>query len=284
MVSPAMGSGHDRIMDAEQLDLFLWRGAAPVRRAASEDPPAVEQLDDPALVAALADAGLADAPRLAVEAGRRRLVAAIPALVTLCRLLTGFGAHHPVPEQVAALEALRAIDGTDAARAVAQLICEGAFLGRTLAIAVAAAARLHARLAPATVRALLRDPDPQIRVAACRCARPAPGVAEVLIELVGDLHRDVSAAATCALGLMGRNEARSELQRLIRDRPSAEVIDALATLGDEDAIALLARLGRARPELAPTVLLALDAMEHPRADRAAAALRAWSSDHGAQLS
>jgi hypothetical protein len=270
-------------MDAEQLDLFLSSGAAPVRLAGTADPPAVEQLDDAALLTALADAGLADAPRLAAEAGRRRLVAAIPALVTVCRRLTGFGKHHPVPEQVAALEALCAIDGGDAARAVARLICEGAFLGRTLAMAVAAAVRLHARLPPATVQALLRDPDPQVRVAACRCARPAPGVAEVLIELAGDLHRDVAAAATCALGLMGRNEARSGLQQLIRDRPSADVIDAVATLGDEDAIALLARLGRTRPELAPTVLLALDAMEHPRADRAAAALRAWSSSHGAQV-
>jgi len=265
-------------MDAEQLDLFKSNGPGARSSLAADAVPAAEDLDDAALIAALPGAGLAGAPALTAEAGRRRLVAAIPALEALSRRLIGFGQDRPIPEQVAALGALLAIGGHPSASAVARLIAGGTFLGPTLAVAVATAVRLNATLPPATVLALLRHPEPQIRREACGCARPGPGIAEILIDLFGDLHSDVSTAAACALGRMGRTEARSALRHLIGDRPSAEVIEALAAVADEDDIVLLARLGRARPDLAPTALASLDGIESPRADRAAEALRRWLSD------
>jgi len=266
-------------MDAEQLDLFesVVAGAAPFPAV---DAPAAETLDDAALIAALPDAGLAGAPALAAEAGRRRLAAAVPALEVLCRRLTGFGRDRLIPEQVAALGALLAIGGQRSADAVARLIAGGAFLGPTLAVAVETAARLNATLPPATVLALLRHPEPQVRGAACRCARPGAGVAEILIDLAEDLNPDVAAAATCALGRMGRTEARSALRHLVGARPSAEAIDALAAVADEDDIVVLSRLGRARPDLAAAVLGSLDGIDGPRADNAAQALRRWLSDRG----
>jgi len=267
-------------MGAEQLDLFQsndpWAGSSRVVDVV----PAAEDLDDEALVAALPDAELAGAPVLAAEAGRRRLAAAVPALEALCRRLTGFGRDRLIPEQLAALDALLAVDGPQSARTVARLIEGQTFVGPTLAVAVAAAARLNATLPPATVLALLRHPEPQVRREACRCARPGPGIAEVLIDLAGDLHSEVSIAATCALGRMGRTEARSVLKHLICGRPCVEVIDAFAAVADGDGVVLLARLGRARPDLAPAVLASLDGMESPRADRAAMALRRWLSDQG----
>ena len=266
-------------MDAEQLDLFesVVAGAAPFPAV---DAPAAETLDDAALIAALPDAGLAGAPALAAEAGRRRLAAAVPALEVLCRRLTGFGRDRLIPEQVAALGALLAIGGQRSADAVARLIAGGAFLGPTLAVAVETAARLNATLPPASVLALLRHPEPQVRGAACRCARPGAGVAEILIDLAEDLNPDVAAAATCALGRMGRTEARSALRHLVGARPSAEAIDALAAVADEDDIVVLSRLGRARPDLAAAVLGSLDGIDGPRADNAAQALRRWLSDRG----
>ena len=52
---------------------------------------------------------------LAAEAGRRRLAAAVPSLETLCRRFSGFGIDRMVPEQAAALQALAAIGGREAA-------------------------------------------------------------------------------------------------------------------------------------------------------------------------
>ena len=77
-------------MQEQQLDLFSATGIPPERQprpdSGSEELVAAD-LDDAALVAAIPWASLAEAPALAAEAGRRRLVAAVPALDQLCRRL-----------------------------------------------------------------------------------------------------------------------------------------------------------------------------------------------------
>jgi hypothetical protein len=50
-----------------------------------------EDLDDAALIAAIPRASLGDCRALVREAGRRRLMAAIPALEALCRRFRRFG-------------------------------------------------------------------------------------------------------------------------------------------------------------------------------------------------
>jgi len=81
-----------------------WNAALPdtTRRL----PLSAADLDDAALIAALPECGLADCRGVAAEAGRRRLVAAIPALEALCRRFKGFGIDHAIPEQTAAVQAL----------------------------------------------------------------------------------------------------------------------------------------------------------------------------------
>jgi HEAT repeats len=269
---------HDRRMGAEQLDLFTSGPIAEAIPVRAEVPPAAETLTDEALIAALPDADLGGTRALTAEAGRRRLAAAVPALEALCGRLTGFGSIRVVPEQVAAIDALVAIGGPQSARAVARLIARGAFQGPTLVAAVAAAMRLSAPLPRATVLALLRHPEPAVRAGACRCARPGPETAEVLIDLANDLNPDVAMAALCALGGMGRTEARPALKRLIREAPSAEMIDALASVADEEGVILLARVGRERPDLAAVVLSGLEGLENPRAKTAASALRLHLAD------
>lgn len=98
-----------------------------------------------------------------------------------------------------------------------------------------------------------------------------------LTELLGDLDHEVSTAAACALGRMGRVEARDRLKRSLNVRPSPRVIEAMAEVADEEAIVFLARIGRARPELAAPVLSALDEIDRSRAAAAAARLRDWLS-------
>jgi hypothetical protein len=255
-------------MSGQQLDLFSATGSAPDREAQpiSRAPRLVAaELDDDALLAAIPDAGLADGPQLAHEAGRRRLAQAVPALERLCRRFTGFGRDMAVPEQAAALDALAMIGGRDAADAVARIIVKGAVQGPTLATAVAAAARLQSRLPADVETLLLRHADARVRADACRLAPPSPAVIAVLLDLLADGDAGVRASAACALGRLGRPEARGLLSRLLRLAPTLEVIDAVAGVADEECMILLARIARTVPQLAEAAHAALDAIDHPRA-------------------
>src|SRR5208337_5204565 len=214
---------------------------------------------------------------IAAEAGRRRLNGAVTALVTLCIRFVGFGVDCNVPEQAAALEALAAIGGPDASRFVGRMIAKGVIQGPTLAVAAAAASQLGVIFPPDVALTLLRHSNPSVRASACDCVRIRPDIVATLTELLGDLDREVSTAAACALGRMGRVEARDHLKRCLNERPSPRVIEALAGVADEEVVIFLARIGRARPELAASILSALDEIDHPRAAAAASGLRDWLS-------
>jgi hypothetical protein len=240
-----------------QLDLFSGSGISPERTtpAAARPPdPSPSELDDAALLAAIPASGLADGPPLAAEAGRRRLGAAIPVLEDYCRRFAGFGVQRTLPEQVASLDALAAIGGQEAAQSVARIIDRGWVQGPTLATAVAAAARLRSHLPTDIVAALLRHADPAIRRDTSRLARRGPEVTAILVDLLGDLNRDVCMEAACALGRMGRPEAAPLLKHALRQAPSVPAIEAVAPVADEECVVLLGRL-------------ALEAVEHPLAAR-----------------
>src|SRR5256885_2156090 len=228
-----------------QLDLFAAcavRIERPLPPADAGGLPSPAELSDDALAPAIPGGDLGAAPALAAEAGRRRLAAAVPALEALCRRFCGFGLERVVPEQAAAIEALRAIGGPDAAQAVARLIARSVVQGPGLRGAVAAAAELRSNLPIAVLSSLLRHPDPGVRADACRCARPDPKTISVLIDLLDDLNGAVARSAACALGRMGRTEARTMLIHLLREAPSAEIIDASASIADEDCIVRLGRI------------------------------------------
>ena len=253
-----------------QLDLFSAAGAkrgVAEPPAATAPPVAVDVLDDTTLVAAIPEAGLADASRLTAEAARRHLTAAVPALERLCQRFAGFGLAQPVPEQVAALDALAEIGGPEAVEAVVRIIIKGLVQGPTVGAAIAAAARLGASLPADTVLPLLRHSDPRARADACRCARFRPDIAAVLSDLLQDLHQEVADQAACALGRMGRDEARPALLRLLRDAPTADVIDAVIDVADEDVVVLLGRIVRAGTDLSERARDALSVIVHPLAAR-----------------
>jgi hypothetical protein len=188
------------------------------------------------------------------------LAEAVPVLDGLCRRFAGFGRERLVPEQVAALEALEAIGTREAAGVVQRLIFRQAVQGPTLRVALAAAARLGVTLGPTSLLDLLGHDDPVVRAGACRCVRTtsAAPVQAALLELLSDLREEVTAAAACALGRLGRPEARFSLERLLDTAPSSEVVEALAAIADEDALVLLGRSAREHPELVPVVLAALE--------------------------
>lgn len=230
-------------------------------------------MQDSALIAAIPEAGLADSSVLAAEAGRRQLAGAIPALAALCRRFTGFGADRVVPEQSAALRALLAIGGHEAGQAVSGMICRAVVQGPTLAVAVAVAAQLETRLPADILGSLLRHADPGIRSDACRCARRNPEVMALLVGLLDDLDRTVASSAACALGRMGRSEARPALKELLRRRPSRDVVESVSAIADEECMVLLGRLARTTPDLTDAALYSLENIDHPRASAIAAAIR-----------
>jgi hypothetical protein len=259
-----------------QLDLFSGSGIPPPRQPSTDarpQPVSPADLDDAALLAAIPVSGIADGPALAAEAGRRRLGAAVPVLAEYCRRFAGFGTEHALPEQAAALGALAAIGGSQAAEAVVRIIGSIWVQGPTLANAVAAAAQLRSRLPAGIVLTLLRHADPAIRADACRLARHGPEIVPTLIDLLGDLHGDVSTAAACALGRMGHTEARHLLKQALRQAPSVPVIEAVPPIADEECVVLLGRIAGAMPDLAAAALDAIEAIDQPFAARTLERLR-----------
>jgi HEAT repeats len=262
-------------MTQQQLDLFAHRGAA-IKRCLSDSTyqallPA--EIDDESLIAAIPGSTLGESRKLAAEAGRRRLATAVPALAALCRSFTGFGARRMIPEQVAAIEALTIIGGREAAHAVSEMIERAVVQGPGLQVAVGAAAHLGTVLSPGTLCQLLRHAEPRIRADACRCARPLPELILLLICLLDDLDQRVATSAACALGRMGKIEARDRLKTLLRHGPSDEVIEAVSPIADEECMVLLGRIARSGSALADAAFASLENIDHARAVVITAAIR-----------
>ncbi|MBV8068989.1 MAG: HEAT repeat domain-containing protein, partial [Acidobacteriaceae bacterium] len=216
------------VSDFVQLDLFGDRPELDQpRNTVSLQPLLPQELSDEGLIAAIPEATLADACALAAEAGKRQLNAAVPALMTLCNRFVGYGIDRGVPEQAAALEALGVIGGPEASRAVIQLIVKRIIQGPTLVVAMNVASQLGVIFPTDFARALLRDSNPLVRAPACACVRAGYEVVATLIAMLDDPDGEVSAAAACALGRMGRVEARVHLKRYLTERPSGRVVEAL---------------------------------------------------------
>ena len=98
-----------------------------------------------------------------------------------------------------------------------------------------------------------------------------------MIDLLDDLNRAVARSAACALGQMGRIEARPVIARLLRAEPSEEVIDAVSPVADEECIVLLGRIARSKPALSDAALDALESIDHHRARAIATAIRGQGS-------
>src|ERR1700674_179348 len=262
-------------MYEQQLDLFSSAGIQAERPLpkSMELRPTATALDDQALIDAIPESNLADSIALATEAGRRRLAADVPSLETLCRRFSGFGIDRMVPEQAAALQALAAISGREAVEAVSQLIVRGVVQGPALNLAVSTAARIGSTLPADVLQSLLRHPDPGIRASVCGCARRRPELISVMIDLLEDLNQGVARSAACALGQIGRIEARPMLAKLLREEPSEEVIDAVSSIADEECLVQVGRIARTKPTLSDAALNALEGIDQPRANAIAIAIR-----------
>jgi hypothetical protein len=261
-------------MANEQFDLFD-EVASPAPTAPPTAPRTVDvaALDDDGLLDGLADLPMTQCLERVREIGRRKLRAACAPLEELCRRHAGFGRTRIVPEQAAAIEAMTAIGGGEAAAAVGRLIGQQIIEGPGLNLAFSAAVLLRSPLREDVVRKHLRHDDPAIRRAAARCVRAGPQLAPILVELLDDLHGDVQIAAACALGRLGGSEARPTLKRCLREDPTLEAINASAGIVDHEIIVLLRRVAVSRPELCAAIMDALESTDDPTADKVLAELR-----------
>jgi HEAT repeat protein len=144
------------------------------------------------------------------------------------------------------------------------------------------AARTGSTLPTDVLRTLLRHPDPGVRACACGCARRRPELISVMIDLLDDLNQAVAKSAACALGQIGRSEARPMLAKLLREEPSEEVIDAVSSIADEECMVQLGRIARTEPALSDAALDALEGIDQPRANAIATALRNGPLPHSSR--
>jgi HEAT repeat protein len=128
-------------------------------------------------------------------------------------------------------------------------------------------------LPPNVIVSLLRHEAPEIRAGGCRRAGSSFAAIPLLLELLDDPDHVVAREAACALGRMGRNDARPRLLRLLQQAPSAAVIDAISAIADEECLVILGRLARTRPDLVDAALEALDSIGLPPEMKIAAASR-----------
>jgi hypothetical protein len=213
---------------------------------------------DDALCASIAVVDLSNAVETLGEVARRRLAGAIPHLAALIRRFKGFETRGTIIEQTEALAALVAIGGAEAAAVVKSAIERGEFNLANLGTALAAAARLGVRLEPRVVEAALGHDDAEIRLAACAFASARPSLIALLVERLGDQDKRVAIAAACALGDIGRVEARPVLMAALKTSPSVAVIGSAANVADEALLVQLGKLAREADRFHDAVVEALD--------------------------
>ena len=270
-VSPHPNPPHsDREASQHQLDLFAECGGVEPRHspkavASSAPAPAVDTLSDDDLLELVPNVGPSDVEAVCSEVVSRSLQAAVPALEALWRRFSGFGIEKPLREQLAVVDTLARLGGTDARSALRRIVLSKDLPASLLAAALQAAASAGLALPAPFVGSLLDHEDAAVRGAAFALAASANVPADRLHASLFDRSAANRRAAAVALGLRGDSRARQPLFDELARAPSPEIIEAVATVWDDDAIVHLGRCARNHPRLAGAVLDALHDIGSPRA-------------------
>ena len=278
MKRPETGSGlaqpsaprTDQETAQHQLDLFAERGGveprhSPKAATSSAPAPALDALSDDDLLELIPDVGPSDVEAVCSEVVSRSLQAAVPALEALWRRFSGFGIEKPLREQLAVVDTLVSLGGTDARSALRRIVLSRDLPASLLPAALQAAASAGLALPAPFVGPLLDHEDAAVRGAAFALAASANVPADRLHASLFDRSAANRRAAAVALGLRGDSRARQPLFDELARAPSSEIIEAVATVWDDDAIVHLGRCARHHPRLAGAVLDALRDIGSPRA-------------------
>jgi hypothetical protein len=240
MPGPDPAPGQYDLFHAREAPYSAGTAASPTQARAL----GTDQMTDDALCASIAAISLGQAAEILGEVARRRLVTALPPLAGLIRRFKGYLPRGPIIEQTAALQALVAIGGAAAAAVVRTAIERGEFNRANLATALRTAAQLGVRLEPSVVEAALGHEEAEIRVAACAFVSARPNLLALLVERLADPDEQIRIAAACALGNLGRVEARPILRSLLQTSPSIAIVEAAASVADDAMVVQLGRLAR----------------------------------------
>ena len=262
---PQSGPLHSgREATPNQLDLFAERGRVTARLAteptAAPAAAHVETLSDDDLLESIRKAGPSNIEAVCSEVVSRSLEAAVPALKALWRRFAGFGVETPLREQLAVLDTLARLGGTDARSTLREIV-----LSKGLPASLLPAASAGLALPAAFVGPLLDHEDAAVRGAAFVLAARTDVPADRLREGLFDRSAANRRAAAVALGLRGDASARQPLYDELARYPSTEVIEAITAVWDDDAIVHLGRCARRHPQLTGAVLDALREIPSPRA-------------------
>ena len=259
----------DREATPNQLDLFAERGRMMARCVpepmASPAAAPMETLSDDNLLESIEKAGPSNIEALGSEVVSRSLEAAVPALKALWRRFAGFGVEKPLREQLAVLETLARLAGTDARSALRAIVLSKGLPASLLPSASQAAASAGLALPAAFVGPLLDHEDAAVRGAAFVLAAMTDVPTDRLREGLFDRSAANRRAAAVALGLRGDASARQPLYDELAQYQSTEVIEAITTVRDDDAIVQLGRCARRHPRHAGAVVDALRDIASPRA-------------------
>ena len=259
----------DREATPNQLDLFAERGRVIARRVPEPmAPPAaapVERLSDDDLLESIQKAGPSNIEAVCSEIVSRSLEAAVPALEALWRRFAGFGVEKPLRDQLAVLDTLARLGGTDARSTLRGIVLSKGLSASLLPAASQASASAGLALPAAFVGPLLDHEDAEVRGAAFVLAARTDVPADRLREGLFDRSAANRRAAAVALGLRGDASARQPLYDELARYPSTEVIEAITAVWDDDAIVHLGQCARRHPRLAGAVVDALRDIASPRA-------------------
>ena len=264
------GPSTDQETAQRQLDLFAERGGveprhSPRTAASSATAPAVGTLSDDDLLELIPNAGSSNVEAVCAEVVSRSLRTAVPALEALWRRFSGFGIEKPLPEQLAVIDTLARLGGTDARAALKGIVLSKGLPASLLPAALEAATSAGLALPASFVGPLLDHEGAAVRGAAFALAASAHVPAERLHTSLFDRSAADRRAAAVALGLRGDSRARQPLFDELQRSPSPDVIEAVAAVWDDDAIVHLGRCARHHPRLAGAVLDALRDIGSPRA-------------------
>ena len=268
--------------DSEQLDLFAWPGRAgsPPPRELDPHRPSPATIDVGALSTAallqalerlLEGAREPAAVSLIEEIARRQLTEAVPMLVALCRLHAGFDRARPVPEVVAALEALCALGAASAAGDILRLIEQGAFGPAASAAALRFLAVARHRPAARLSHIALSHEHAAVRAEACALVATLGqrDAVEQLRALSADVDAGVAAAADLARGHLGDHAVKAALEQRLRTAAAGEIphiARALTGVADADTVVLLGRTaGRSDTALRHVIADLLGQIDAPAA-------------------
>lgn len=266
----------DREAPPDQLDLFAGRGGVTPRHVPDPDASSaatpVETLTDDELLELVPETGPSNVDAVCSQLVSRSLETAVPALEALWRRFVGFGVEKPLREQLAVVNTLAWLGGTDARVALRRIVLSRSLPASLLPAALRAAVDSGLALPARFVRPLLDHDDTAVRGAAFALAARTNVAADRLHEGLLDRSAANRRLAAVALGLRGDPRARPPLYDALARCPSTEVIEAIAAVWDDDAIVHLGRCARRHPRLAGAVLDALRDIGSPRAQSVASDL------------